>query len=76
MIHQNWPGKHSVYFYIFAIWIRISGTGVVLPALIEVWKTPLKASHGIHQDVFPVTEPSSHYDLCPVVDGTGITREE
>ena len=54
-----------LYFYIFVIGICISGTGMILPALL--------ASLGIPQHVVPVAEPSGNNDLCPVIDGTGIT---
>ena len=48
----------GIYFYISAIFICKSGTGVILPALMKVWKIPHKPRHGIHWDVFPVAEPS------------------
>ena len=52
------------------------GTGVILPAYVEVWKIPLKPRHGIPHDVFPVSKPSGKNDLSKVIDGTGITRKE
>ena len=73
-LEQNF--RKNIFTYILAILVSKPGTGVILPAHIEVWKTPLKPRHGIPHDVFPVTEPSGKNDLSPVIDGTGITRKE
>jgi len=49
------------------------GTGVILPAHVEVRKIALKPRHGVPHHVFPVTEPSGNNDLSKVIDGTSIT---
>ena len=49
---------------------------MILPALNEEWKEAHKPSLGIPQHVVPIAEPSGNDDLCPVIDGTGITGRD
>ena len=59
--------------YLFAVFLRITGTSVVLSPFFEAGKISLKTVQVVDRDFFAVREASGENDSVSVTDSAGVT---